>query len=102
MFPINYRDLELGLLDRGVSVGHTTIVRWIQAYAAELEKRSRPHLRMSNGPWQVDETYVKVKGRLNNILEQDHQGIKRLTGPGSALAAFVRRDEHLPASRQWR
>jgi transposase InsO family protein len=49
MFPISYRDLELMLLDRGVEVDHTTIFRWIQAYAAELEKRIRPHLRTSNG-----------------------------------------------------
>src|SRR3954452_24657074 len=63
MFPISYRDLELMLLDRGVEVDHTTIFRWIQAYAAELEKRIRPHLRSSNGSWRVDETYVKVKGR---------------------------------------
>jgi len=63
MFPISYRDLELMLLDRGVKVDHSTISRWIQAYAVELEKRIRPHLRMSNGSWRVDETYVKVKGR---------------------------------------
>ena len=63
MFPISYRDLELMLQDRGVTVDHTTIFRWIQAYAAELEKRIRPQLRLSNGSWRVDETYVKVKGR---------------------------------------
>jgi hypothetical protein len=63
MFPVSYRDLELMLLDRGVEVDHTTIFRYIQAYAAELEKLIRPHLRMSNGSWRVDETYVKVKGR---------------------------------------
>src|ERR1700677_3775000 len=63
MFPISYRDLGLMLLDRGVEVAHTTIFRWIQAYAEELEKRIRPHLRMSNGSWRVDETYVRVKGR---------------------------------------
>ena len=63
MFPISYRDLELMLLDRGVEVDHTTIFRWIQAYAEELEKRIRPHLRMSNGSWRMDETYVRVKGR---------------------------------------
>jgi transposase-like protein len=63
MFPISYRDLELMLLDRGVEVDHSTIFRWIQAYAAELEKRVRPHLRTSNGSWRVDETYVRVKGR---------------------------------------
>jgi transposase, IS6 family len=63
MFPISYRDLELMLLDRGVAVDHSTIFRWIQAYAAELEKRIRPHLGLSNGSWRVDETYVRVKGR---------------------------------------
>src|ERR1700683_3153829 len=63
MFPISYRDLMLMLLDRGVAVDHSTIFRWIQAYSAELEKRIRPHLRVSNGSWRVDETYVKVKGR---------------------------------------
>jgi transposase-like protein len=51
------------LVDRGVEVDHTTIFRWIQAYAAELEKRLRPHLRSCNGSWRVDETYIKVKGR---------------------------------------
>src|ERR1700734_2008059 len=63
MFPVSYRDLELMLLDRGVEVDHTTIFRWIQAYAAELEKRTRPHWRMSNGSWRGDETYVRGKGR---------------------------------------
>ena len=63
MFPISYRDLELMLQDREVEVDHTTLFRWIQAYAPELEKRIRPHLHRSNGSWRVDETYVKVKGR---------------------------------------
>ncbi len=63
MFPISYRDLELMLADRGVDVDHTTLFRWIQAYAPEIEKRLRPHLRRSNGSWRVDETYIRVKGR---------------------------------------
>ena len=62
-FPISYRDLELMQQDRGVSVDDTAIFRWILAYAPELEKRVRLHLRLSNGSWRVDETYVKVKGR---------------------------------------
>ncbi|MCW2239410.1 IS6 family transposase [Azospirillum canadense] len=62
-FPISYRNLEHMLADRGVSVDHTTLYRWIQADAPELDKRLRPHLRMTTGSWRVDETYVKVKGR---------------------------------------
>src|ERR687897_1017938 len=68
MFPISYRDLELMLQDRGVAVDHTTIFRWIQAYAVELDKRIRPQLRLSNGSWRGGETYVKVKGRLNYLF----------------------------------
>ena len=52
MFPISHRDLELMLQDRGVDVDHTTVFRWTQAYAPELEKRIRPHLRPSNGSWR--------------------------------------------------
>ena len=62
MFPVSYRDLELMLADRGLAVDHTTIFRWTQAYAEDLEKRIRPHLRPSTGSWRVAETYIKVKG----------------------------------------
>src|ERR671919_1537669 len=62
MFPISYRDLALMLQERGVAVDHTTIFRWIQAYATELEKRIRPQLRPSNGSWRVGEKDVKGEG----------------------------------------
>ena len=61
-FPISYRDLALMLADRGVSVDHTTVYRWVQAYAATLERKARSHLRPCTGSWRVDETYIKVKG----------------------------------------
>src|SRR4051794_41678930 len=62
MFPISYRDLELMLQDRGVEVDHTTIFRWIQAYAPELEKWIRPHLHRSNGSWRGGEKEFKGEG----------------------------------------
>jgi IS6 family transposase len=61
-FPISYRDVALMLSDRGVAVDHTTIFRWVQAYATTLEQRVRRHLRSCTGSWRVDETYIKVKG----------------------------------------
>ena len=61
-FPISYRDLTAMLADRGVGVDHTTLFRWVQAYAATLERRVRQHLRPCTGSWRVDETYIKVKG----------------------------------------
>ncbi len=61
-FPISFRDLAAMLSDRGISFDHTTLFRWVQAYAAQLEQRVRHHLRPCTGSWRVDETYIKVKG----------------------------------------
>ncbi|MGI4806772.1 MAG: IS6 family transposase [Janthinobacterium lividum] len=61
-FPISYRDLASMLADRGVEVNHTTLFRWMQAYAPTLERQIRRHLRPCNGSWRVDETYIKVRG----------------------------------------
>jgi len=41
----SYRDLEERMAERGLCVVHTTIYRWLQRYAPELEKRCRPHLK---------------------------------------------------------
>lgn len=51
------------MTERGLGVDHTTIYRWVQHYALELEKRCRSHLKRTNGSWRVDETYIKVKGK---------------------------------------
>jgi len=61
-YALSYRDIEEMIRERGLSVDHTTIYRWVQAYAPELEKRIRPHLRLTNDSYRVDETYVKIKG----------------------------------------
>ncbi len=60
-YALSYRDLEEMMLEPGLHVDHTTIYRWVQHYAPELEKRCRPHLKACNDSWKVDETYIKVK-----------------------------------------
>src|ERR1700674_441943 len=49
------------MLERGLHIDHTTIYRWVQRYAPELEKRCRPHLKATNDLWRVNETSIKVK-----------------------------------------
>jgi transposase-like protein len=92
-FPISYRDLERMLADRGVQVDHTTLFRWIQAYAPELNKRVRSHLRMTNGSWRVDETYIRVKGQwvyLYRAVDATGQTIDFLLSPRRDAAAARR------------
>jgi len=59
--PLSYRDLEEMMVERGLHVDHTTIYRWVQCYAPELEKCCRPHVKPATDSWRVDETYIKVK-----------------------------------------
>jgi transposase, IS6 family len=92
-FPISYRDLERMFSDRGIQVDHTTLFRWIQAYAPELEKRIRPQLRMTNGSWRVDETYIRVKGEwvyLYRAVDATGQTIDFLLSPKRDAAAARR------------
>jgi len=62
-FSLSYRDVEELLTERGIPADHTTIWRWVQRYAPELNKRCRRQLKPTNGSWRVDETYVRAKGK---------------------------------------
>ncbi len=68
-YALSYRDIEEMMTERGLSVDHTTICRWVQEYAPEIDKRSRPYLKQTNDSWRVDETYVKVKGKQMICIE---------------------------------
>ena len=63
-YPLSYRNLEEMIIERGLNVDHTTIYRWVQDYAPELDKRARVHLRPTNDSWRVDETYIARQGRV--------------------------------------
>src|SRR5947209_9211341 len=49
-YSLSYRDLEEMMAERGLLVDHSTIYRWVQKYAPELEKRSRSHLKLLMTP----------------------------------------------------
>jgi transposase-like protein len=166
-YPLSYRQVAEMVSERGWAIHHTTIYRWVEEYAPELDKRCRPNLKPTNDSWRVDETYIEVKGKwkylyravdsvgntldflltakrdalaakrffrktlkanhtqeprvinvdknaaypkaieemiakkelpytlelrqnkyLNNLVEQDHRGIKRLTNPGMGFGSF--------------
>ena len=61
-YSLSYREVQELLAERGINVDHSTIWRWVQRYAPELELRQRPHLKSTNRSWRVDETYIRVKG----------------------------------------
>ena len=66
-YQLSYRNLEEMMQERGLSVAHSTIYRWVQHYAPEMEKRTRKYLRRSNDSYRIDETYIRVRGKMKYL-----------------------------------
>ena len=67
-YGISYRDLAEMMSERGVAVDPSTIFRWVQRYAPEIERRIRRYQGPRSGSWRVDETYVRVGGKWKYLF----------------------------------
>ena len=77
-FKLSYRDLVAILGERGLSISHTTILRWVVRYADTCEKRWRRFERPVGGSWRVDETFIKIRGQLMYLY-------RAVDGPGNTV-----------------
>lgn len=74
-YALSYRDLKEIAAERGLQLDHSTIYRWVQEYAPEINKRTKPYLKTTSDSWKVDETYVKIKGIWHYLYRAiDKQG----------------------------
>ena len=62
-YPLSYEHVGELLAERGLAVDRSCVWRWVQAYAPELSKCCRQHLKTTNKSYRVNETYIKVKGQ---------------------------------------
>ncbi|MGF6605907.1 transposase-like protein [Paraburkholderia sp. WSM4175] len=62
-YPLSLRHLEAMMAERAVSVDHSTVHRRaIKLLLPVLEKAFRRRERPVGKSWQMDETYIRVKG----------------------------------------
>ena len=88
-YPLSYELVAESLGERGVDVDASCIWRWVQAYAPELNKRCRPHLKQVNKSYRIDETYIKVKGEdkyLYRVIDSTGQTIDFCSPPNAFCA----------------
>jgi len=62
-YPLSLRHIEEIMEERGISVDHSTVNRWVLKYSPLLEAESRKHRKPVGKSWRLDETYVKIKGK---------------------------------------
>jgi transposase-like protein len=61
-FKLSSRDLVEMMAERGLSMAHTTIMRWVHHYTPPFERRWVRFARLVGPSWCVDETYGKIRG----------------------------------------
>jgi transposase, IS6 family len=81
------------LAERGITVDHVTIYRWVQRFTPLVIDAARPCRHAPGDQWFADETYVKVAGRwvyLYRAIDQFGQVIDVLLSEKRDLAATRR------------
>ncbi len=89
-FGLSYRDVEELLAERGITVDHVTVYRWVQRFTPLLIDAASPRRHAPGDRWFVDETYVKVAGRwtyLYRAIDQYGQVIDVLVSEKRDLTA---------------
>jgi DDE domain len=62
-YKLRLRDLVEMMSERGLSLAHTTIMRWVKRSTPEFVKRWNRFATAAGRSWRVDETYVKIRGK---------------------------------------
>nr|WP_242684296.1 IS6 family transposase [Paraburkholderia hospita] len=62
-YKLSFRDLVEMMSERGLSLAHTTIMRWVKRFTPEFVKRWNRFATAAGQSWRVDETYVKIRGK---------------------------------------
>ncbi len=62
-YSLSYRDIEELMQERGFSLDHSTINRWVLHYSPQLEAAFRRKKKRVGNRWRMDEPYIKSKGQ---------------------------------------
>jgi transposase, IS6 family len=92
-YGLSYRDVEELLAERGVTVDHVTVSRWVQRFTAEFIEAARLCRHAPGDRWFADETYIKVAARWSHLyraIDQHGQVIDVMLSARRDLAAARR------------
>tara|TARA_B100000614_G_C14511343_1_gene478710 strand:+ start:679 stop:1362 length:684 start_codon:yes stop_codon:yes gene_type:complete len=62
-YAVSYRDLEEIMAERGVSVDHATLARWVVKFSPLIAGEAHRRKSTTSSSWRMDETYIKIKGK---------------------------------------
>ena len=89
-YAVSYRDLEEILAERGVTVDHATLNRWVVKFSPLIATNAQSRKRATAHSWRMDETYIKVRGKwtfLYRAVDRDGQTLDFMLSERRDLAA---------------
>jgi transposase-like protein len=93
-YGLSLRNLEEMKAERGISVDHATIHRWIIRYSPELLERFNKRKRAVTGKWHVDETYIRVRGQWRYLY-------RAIDSNGDTVEFWLRERRNLSAAKRF-
>jgi transposase-like protein len=93
-YNLSLRNLEEMMAERGISVDHATVHRWVVRYAPELLKRFNLRKRAVSRKWHLDETYIKVRGQWKYLY-------RAIDSHGDTVEFWLSERRNLTAARRF-
>ena len=93
-YGLSLRDLKEMMAERGISVDHSTIHRWVVHFSPLLLKRFNCRKRTVSGKWHMDETYIKVRGQWMYLY-------RAIDSVGDTVEFFFSEHRDLPAAKRF-
>jgi putative transposase len=93
-YGLSLRDLKEMMAERGISIDHSTIHRWVVHFSPVLLKRFNRRKRSVGSRWHVDETYIKVRGQWMYLY-------RAIDSVGDTVEFFFSEHRDLPAAKRF-
>lgn len=93
-YNLSLRNLEEMMAERGLSVDHSTVHRWVIHFSPQLLERFNRRKRGVTRKWHMDETYIKVRGKWMYLY-------RAIDSHGDTVEFFFSENRDLPAAKRF-
>jgi putative transposase len=93
-FSLSYRDVELIVAERGITVSHKTIRQWYQTFGKEYAQKLRQKRGQPGDKWHIDEVFIKINGKTHYLWRAVDQN-------GMVLDILVTRRRNKAAAKRF-
>ena len=93
-YGLSLRDLMEMMAERGISIDHSTIHRWVVHFSPVLLKQFSRRKRSVGRKWHMDETYIKVRGQWMYLY-------RAIDSVGDTVEFWFSQHRDLPAAKRF-